>query len=309
MLGAYQSHDESKIQAVVNVEGGELFRVEGDAPDWEQVLQLQGGYTENTAPDQVQLVTAGVDVQKDGLYYVVRGWGYGMESWLLSRGFIAGDTATTLPWDQLTRVLGAEYTTPRGALGIRRAFIDSGYRPGDKAVTPRNMVYDYCRASINAFPSKGQDSMTQPIRASRVDYTVNGVVQRGALQLWHIDTGDHKQWLYGRMRWPEDQPGRWHVFNGIDDEYAQQVTAEQQIVASSGRIIWRKIRANNHYLDCEVGALAAARSLHAHALRQIDDAHEKQQAKEAAPLPVLPQSERYAGLRAPLTQSKFKRRN
>ena len=236
LVAAYETREEPLIQAVVNVEGGEVFRVEGDAPDWTAVLGLQGQYQEGQVVDSVQIITAGVDVQKLGLYYVIRGWGYGMESWLIERGYVAGDTATQAPWDILSRIVGKTYVNGRGALQIRRAFVDSGYRPGDPSVTPRNMVYEFCRLTPNAMPSKGQDSMNQPLRASNIDITVSGVVRRGALQLWHIDTDDHKSWVYQRIRWPEGQPGGWHVFDGIDDEYARQVTAEQQVIKSSGRV-------------------------------------------------------------------------
>ena len=33
-------------------------------------------YTEGIVPDDVVVLTAGVDVQKDHFYYVIRGWGY-----------------------------------------------------------------------------------------------------------------------------------------------------------------------------------------------------------------------------------------
>ena len=53
------------------------------------------------------------------------------------------------------------------------------------------------------------------------------------------------------------------VFDGIDDEYAEQVTAEHKLtVRSNGRDVERWVKktthADNHYLDCEVYAAAAA---------------------------------------------------
>ena len=54
------------------------------------------------------------------------------------------------------------------------------------------------------------------------------------------------------------------VFRGIDEEYAEQVTAEQKVTVRQEngipRQVWQKKdpHGDNHYLDAEVYALAAA---------------------------------------------------
>jgi phage terminase large subunit GpA-like protein len=66
--------------------------------------------------------------------------------------------------------------------------------------------------------------------------------------------------------------GSWMVYQGCDVNYAQQVTSEQKVSVKQGdkvvkRWVQKASHAANHYLDCEVYAMAAAemcgvRSLH-----------------------------------------------
>ena len=77
-----------------------------------------------------------------------------------------------------------------------------------------------------------------------------------------VDGGKYKDLIAARMRKSNGQ-GSWMVFDGIDDEYAEQVTAEHKLtVRSNGRDVERWVKktthADNHYLDCEVYAAAAA---------------------------------------------------
>ena len=122
LVGAYRSGDVERIQAVVNTYGGEVFRTRGDAPEWQEVAALKRTYGPYHPPPGVQGVTMGVDVQKLGLYYMVRGWGFNMTSWLLGHGFIAGETAYDDVWIKLANQL----MRPIGTFRVQRCFVDSG---------------------------------------------------------------------------------------------------------------------------------------------------------------------------------------
>ena len=68
--------------------------------------------------------------------------------------------------------------------------------------------------------------------------------------------------IAGRMRKPNGK-GSWMVYEGCDLEYANQVTAEHKVNVKSGNTVkqvWqlKSSHADNHYLDCEVYAMAAA---------------------------------------------------
>lgn len=88
---AARTHETGRIQGVINVVFGEAFKVEGEAPDWQEVAALTMPYSFMEVPAGVKLITAGVDLSKDRLYVAVRGWGVQMSSWLLYAGELYGE--------------------------------------------------------------------------------------------------------------------------------------------------------------------------------------------------------------------------
>lgn len=265
LIKAYQHGSQTKIQAVVNTQGGEVFRIKGEAPEWEEVANNRGEYRPQTIPAGVQLITCGVDVQKYGLFYVIRGWGFSAESWLLEHGFLAGETE----FDSVWLTLGNLIQTPIGDRAISMALIDSGYRPGDKHKRPDHVVYSFCRRFPGvAFPTKGHDTQEKPVYFRFLDYTASGATVKNGVKLYHIDTDYYKSFIHGRIKWPTDQPGAFHLHAETTDDYCQQLVAEELITKASGRHAWimRRGYTDNHYLDCEVNAAAAAYVLGAHKL-------------------------------------------
>ena len=77
------------------------------------------------------------------------------------------------------------------------------------------------------------------------------------------------------------------VYQGCDEEYAEQVTAEHKINVKNGRRVqeeWvtKKSHADNHYLDAEVYAMAAAdvlgvRTIHLENVGHTDNPEPKQE--------------------------------
>lgn len=263
-LNAIKSGEDGRIQAAINTGFGELYRVSGDAPDWELVAELREPYEFNHVPDGVQVVTCGVDVQKDRLIYAIRGWGAHSESWLLNHGELWGETEHDQVWSDLASLL----THPVGQHRIHLALIDSGYRPGDKWKRPDNQVYLFCRRMAGfALPTKGHDTQDKPYKAAKIDVSVGGKVIKNGLQLWHLNSDYFKSWVHSRIEWPKDQPGGWHLSRDTTDDYCQQLVAEARTVKPSGHIVWIKVRKDNHYLDCEALNVAAAHILHVHTLK------------------------------------------
>lgn len=248
-LSAVRSGDQNRVRTVINTRFGEMYAERGDAPSWERVMQLRADYVMGDVPEGVLGLTAGVDVQKDRLIYVVRGWAYSSGAYLIDFGELWGDTEQPDVWARLADVLGAPY----GGKQIRRTLIDSGYRP-----TP---VYAFCRQWPLTLPSKGHDTQGKPVNIVPIDITLSGkVIKRGA-QLCHVDVGFFKSMIHGRIDWPAGQPGAWHLPSDTPDEYARQIVAESRIPLPSGGMIWKRHDPENHALDCEVYAAAAARSL------------------------------------------------
>lgn len=274
-LEATRSGDPGRIQAVINTGLGELYGLKGDAPKWEMVTDLREGYDFDAVPEGVRVITGAVDVQKDRLYYEVRGWGLNYESWQIRHGELWGETEHDPVWQQLAEVLDQSF----GEYRIRLMLIDSGYRPGDKDKIPTNQVYMFCRRfKGRVLPTKGHDTLSKPLKPSKIDVNIGGKVIKNGLQLWHVDTDFFKSWVYARLEWPKGESGAWHLSRETTDDYCQQVVSEGRAVKSSGRVVWIK-HGENHYLDCAVLNVCAAHVLQLHTLKPKDQSTENKRRK------------------------------
>lgn len=265
---ARQSGDAKIEQGVINTEFGQVYKHRGKAVDWHTVLELKQDYRKRSVPEGVKVLTLGVDTHKERLNFVVRGWGVNYESWLVDAGELWGETryVDSHIWQQLTNILATTYDDMPIMLGL----IDAGYKPNDDEPAPSSTVYQFCYKNKRMFPAKGHDTRTRSHSPSQIDVTYNGKVITGGLQLWHLDSDFFKSFIYSRMEWPEDQPGGWHIPSDVEDEYCKQVVSEVRRVLPSGKPKWDKVRRDNHFLDCEMMAAAAAYILRLHNLTHED---------------------------------------
>jgi len=273
MCAAYRTREPETIQACLNTYAGELWRVRGDAPDWQEVSQHRGHYSQGERPHGVQVVTVGADVQHDRVYYVVRGWGAQegpMESWLIEHGELLGRTDLDDVWISFGQLLR------RHDLHVRRAFIDSGYKPGvDFFKRPDHQVYMFARRfQPMAYPSKGYEHRDKPVDSNLIDVNQGGTTIKNGLRLFRIDASYFKQWLYSRLRLEaEGAADLWHLPGDVTEDYMRQVVAEELVTKASGQMVWIARRSRpNHYLDCEVLATAAAYSLNLYTLHPLAEA-------------------------------------
>lgn len=280
ILTAIYSGELDKRQTATNAYFGELFiPIGGDVPEWEEVRRLKLPYAEHTVPAGVLAVTCGVDVQKNRLVYVVRGWGKRQESWLITKGEIWGATADDTVWTQLFEdVLSARY----GGMHIMRTFVDAGFRPGKKDVVPEHKVYEFARRhGRTVYATKGFDTRPTPLSVNRIDVKASGSRAKYGLDLVRLSTDFFKSWVHERLRWPEDQQGGWHLFETIDEDYCRQIVSEARAKKpKGGGSTWIVKSKNNHFLDCEALSFAAAYMLGIQRVR--DDA--------ASPQATRPQS-------------------
>jgi len=96
------------------------------------------------------------------------------------------------------------------------------------------------------------------------------LVIKGGVKLWHLNTDYYKSLLYSRIRWPQGEPGGFHLFEGADEDYCRQIVAEELVTKASGKRTWVRRSRDNHYLDCEVNAYAAAETLQVQTLKPLD---------------------------------------
>ena len=240
--------DPEKLQNFVNswlAEPWEDTRLRTNA---DLVLEHQTQTKEFVVPDWAKMLTAGVDVQENCLYWTIRAWGDFLTSQNISHG-------QAFSFTELERIMNLEYRTEDGSpMVISLALIDSGYNA--------DSVYDFCVENSEwALPSKGSSN---PMLSHYKMSTINKAGSKAyGMNLVLIDTGKYKDMIAGRMRKPSGS-GSWMVYAGCDREYAEQVTSEHKVNVrtNNGKVkqVWvqKTTHADNHYLDCEVYAMAAA---------------------------------------------------
>lgn len=233
------------------------------------VMERQTEYEELVVPDWAKMLTGGVDVQENCLYWTIRAWG----SYLTSQNIAHGQAFS---FQEVERVMNLEYQMPDGTpMVVALALIDSGYNA--------DIVYDFCVSNSDwALPSKGSSN---PMLSHYKMSTVNKTDSRAfGMNLVLVDTGKYKDMIAGRMK-KKNGSGSWMVYAGCDREYAEQVTAEHKVNVKMGngkvKQEWqlKTSHADNHYLDCEVYALAAADALGVRSL-YLNDVKEEPQVKQ-----------------------------
>lgn len=236
----------------------------------ELVLERQTELPAYTVPSWAKMLTAGVDVQENSLYWTIRAWG----DFLTSQNIAHGQA---LSFGEIEQVMNAEYCTPEGEpMLVRLCLIDSGDQT--------DMVYDFCVMNSEwALPVKGSS------HAQLSHYKLSKINREGSradgMTLVLVDGDKYKDMIAGRMQKPNGK-GSWMVYDGCDEEYAMQVTAEHKVsVRKNGvvRQVWQQksSHGDNHYLDTEVYCLAAADILGVRTLHlQTEEAPDRKQQTE-----------------------------
>lgn len=243
----------------------------------DMVAERQTDTPEWILPTWTKLITGGVDVQENCLYWTIRAWGDYMTSQNIAHG-----QATSM--GEVERIMNTEFSLPGSGekLVVSLALVDSGDQT--------DAVYEFCLINSEwALPCKGTPTMQSHYRLS----TVNKAGSRAfGMTLVLVDGGKYKDLIAARMR-KANGTGSWMVYQGCDQEYAEQVTAEHKITERAGgkeaqRWVLKSSHADNHYLDCEVYAAAAADVLGVRSLFLQDRTEEKAQEvkKQTVPAPA-----------------------
>jgi len=242
----------------------------------ELVLERQTDTPVYTVPEWAKILTAGIDVQENCLYWTIRAWGDHMTSQNIAHGQAAGIAETV-------EIMNLEYSKPSGEkIVVNLALIDSGDQTDE--------VYEICANNSEwALPCKGTGTRNSHYSLSTVNKTDSRAY---GMNLVLVDGGKYKDMIASRMK-KENGKGSWMVHAECDLEYAQQVTAEHKVTERNGGKVnqgWVKkaTHAANHYLDCEVYAAAAADVLGVRFLHlQSQEAGREAPAK---PAPAQPQA-------------------
>jgi phage terminase large subunit GpA-like protein len=259
------------LRVWVNTFLGETWEEQGDGIDEANISARREAY--ENVPDAVHLLTAGVDVQDDRVEVEVLGHGRDEETWSIDHAIIYGDPSTPALWSDLDAYLSQAFEKDDGTtVGIRCACIDSG---GHYTQAVYNFVRP--RESRRIFAIKGVGGEGKAIvgRPSK-----NNI---GKIRLFPVGVDTAKELIYSRLKITEPGPGFCHFPARYDDEYFEQLTAEQIVTRFSKgfrKREWKKVRARNEALDLRVYAIAAYALLNTNINALID---RKQKQVEDAP--------------------------
>lgn len=230
----------------------------------DMVMERQTEVPAYVVPSWTKLLTAGVDVQETSLYWTIRAWG----DYLTSQNIAHGQA---LSFSEIDRIMNLQYQTEDGdPVVVNLCLVDSGDQT--------DMVYDFCVTHADyALPVKGSShEQLSPYKMSKITKADSKAY---GMTLVVADGNAYKDMIAGRMKRPNGR-GSWMVYAGCDTEYAEQVTAEHKVnVKKNGVVkqVWvpKRSHADNHYLDAEVYALAAADIMGVRTLHLSEDQQEQ----------------------------------
>ncbi|MCX6168316.1 MAG: phage terminase large subunit family protein [Ignavibacteriales bacterium] len=214
-------------------------------------------------PEDVIILTAGVDVQDDRLEMIVKGWGLHEESWLIDYKILRGDPSTSKLWNDLDIALGKTYQHAFGVpLLLAAVCIDA---MGHFTQQVYNFTSAASRKNRRIYAVYGRSGDNMPIINFHPSKT-----RKGDSFAVGVDTA--KELIFSRLSITEFGPGYMHfpfeigidkqTEKGIslDKEYFEQLTSEKLVTVYDKGLpkrTWKKLRARNEALDIEVYSTAA----------------------------------------------------
>ena len=255
------------IKTFKNTELGETWVEEGEAPDWQRLLERREDYRIGSVPAGGLLLTAGADVQKDRIEVSIWAFGRGKESWLIEHRILMGDTARDEVWKSLAGVLRETWTHESNCqIGLVRLALDTGFATQEAYAFVRG-VRDPRVMAVKGI-ARGAALVGTP---TAVDATTGGKKLRRGIKLFSVAGGIAKLEFYNNLRKAADvaddgvttvYPAGFVHLPKVDAEFIQQLCAEQLVTRHdrNGFAIreWQKMRERNESLDCYVYARAAA---------------------------------------------------
>lgn len=243
------------------------------------VMERKTDLPEFVLPGWTKLVTGGIDVQENCLYWTIRAWGDFMTSQNIAHG-------QALSMTEVERVMNTELFTAAGdRFVVNLALMDSGDQTDE--------VYEFCAMNSEwVLPCKGTGTMLSHYKLSVVNKAGS---RANGMTLVLMDGGKYKDQIAARMKRPNGS-GSWMVHRDCDLEYAEQVTAEHKVTERAGgkevqRWVLKTSHAANHFLDAECMAAAAADILNVRSLYLQDANHPAESRREEKKPEPVPQEE------------------
>jgi phage terminase large subunit GpA-like protein len=288
--------DRSKLQVWINTNLAELWRDEGERPEWFRLRMRAEDYPFNddaVVPMAASFLVVAVDFQKDWLQVELQGWGRNLQKWSLGMWKVEKFDAKMNPLQTsdpayrqwLQDFLQKQWQHESGAvLPIMAMGLDTGNRPDpvyDFARTNARLAFSGVGARIH-YPRtvvalKGASTADQHARLIVSVSQESAATKRGGIRIVHFGGGFAKTEFYGSLHLSKNEDGSFPRgychFPKYDDEILQSFCAEERVVHSSGSVEWVKMHPRNEALDlhCMGRAVAALVGIDTFTDRQWDD--------------------------------------
>ena len=245
--------NEQELISFVNTVLGESYEQSlAEVLDHEILLKRREVY-EAEVPDEVLLLTAGVDVQDGWLAIEVVGHGLDNETWGIQYKILSGNLEESEIWEELDEFLMKKFYYADGTgINIYSTCIDTGGHHTEAS-------YDFVKPRETyrrIFGIKGLGGENVPI--------INGfrLTKNKKINLLSLGVNALKDMTMGRLKISEPGPGYCHYPSDpilkYDEQYFKALTAEAKLVnKKTGKVTWTQVRKRNESLDCRNYALAA----------------------------------------------------
>lgn len=257
--------DVNKFKDFYNKHLAEPWKLTVISGSEETILAARCALPAQTAPEETLLLTCGVDVQKNGFWFVVKAWAATGTSWTIHYGFLA-------TWAELEKLI-FETVYPVADTGrsarIFRACVDTGGGEKFEDMTMTDETYLWVlkhrgRGGVALWGTKGASSAMPGMLklGAEVLMTSRGKKLPAGLRVLSVDTTKAKDQFHYRLQLaasPETRelPGATFLHAGAGSDYAAQILAEEKQRNEKGHEEWVNVHQRpNHLLDAEV--LAAA---------------------------------------------------
>jgi len=235
--------------------------------------KLRGGYycEKNDMPEEVFALTAGADVGKKIIWFMLIGWATNDRKFVIkSEGVPRGKGADSfeIAMDKITDMCAMDYRCKRNNFKPKfyGGLLDSGY--------DTQFCYDYCLKNPLWRPAKGVDKQKQVIVTSVVDNDKQFSKYKD-LPLILLNTGMLHSSLHEYLN---TAPGERHSITFAEDApkvLFEHLAAEEQReeISKYGRSIfrWGKVKhRDDHLRDAGLHALAAGMLLELNDVKEVD---------------------------------------
>lgn len=268
-----------------NLSLAETWEDGGERVDPETLLGRREPYEPDPLPDDVGVITIGVDIQRNRWEAEVVGWGGNEETWSLEYKVHYADPSTPDYWQALDTFISRTWIHPTGAeLRSEATCIDSGDNT--------QAVYDFCRPRTprRVYAIKGpSNSVGRPIWPKKASRNAGKKID-----VFLIGLDNAKADMQSRLMLKEYGPGYCHfpINDNYDEAYFKGLTVEKSVTKYKFGIPYREWHcpngARNEPWDCRIYAYAAFKSLVVNVVARLAALRTAAKARAASNTPLPP---------------------